>query len=96
VLGPSPLLFTGVLVDTADPSRRPKQAVSPSPAAARSAHRRGQVGSLPVTSPDTPRSTSNPGLEVLRGVSREATAESARGWGGLSEGRVDGLQWVTG
>ncbi len=37
------------------PNRR---AVGPSPAAARSAHRRGQVGSLPVDSPDTRRSTS--------------------------------------
>ena len=96
MLGFSPLPFAGVLVDTADPGRRPKQAVGPSPTAARFAHRRGQVGSLAGASPETRRSTSNPGLEVLRRVSGECPAEPARGWGGLGEGRVDGLQWVTG
>ena len=38
----------------------------------------------------------NPGLEVLRRGSGECPAKPARGWGGLGEGRVDGLQWVTG
>jgi hypothetical protein len=33
---------------------------------------------------------------VLRRVSGESPAEPARGWGGLGEERVDGLQWVTG
>jgi hypothetical protein len=33
---------------------------------------------------------------VLGRVSGESMAEPARGWGGLGEGRVDGLQWVTG
>ena len=96
MLGLSPLLFTGVLVDTADPGRRPKQvSFWPLTGCRPLRPRRGQGGRLAGDSPDTRRSTSNRRLEVLRRVSGESPAEPALGWGGLGEGKADDLQWVT-
>jgi len=65
------------------PNRR---AVGPSPAAARSAHRRGQVGSLPVDSPDTRRST----LDPDRGYYGECPASLRRSPRAAGEGWARG------
>jgi hypothetical protein len=46
------------------------------------AHSRLQARMLAGSSPDPPRSTSDPRSEVLRGGSGEVPARPARGWGG--------------